>query len=80
MDSNFERHSDNSYQPKGAFFLAFLFFAGILLPIVWFIAEIVNSISFVGGTDAVSAFETAADLASQKPNLAILWLHKPQII
>jgi hypothetical protein len=34
----------------------------------------------VGGTDAVSAFETAADLASQKPNLAILWLHKPQII
>jgi hypothetical protein len=25
MDSNFERHSDNSYQPKGAFFLAYCF-------------------------------------------------------
>ena len=44
------------------------------------IANKVGTATFNGGTDAVSAIETAWEMANSVPGSAIVWIHGPQIV
>ena len=43
-------------------------------------AQIINRATFNGGTDSVSAIEKAWEMAQEKPNSAIIWIHAPQSV
>ncbi len=44
------------------------------------IADKIRTATFDGGTDAVSAIETAWEMAQTVPGSAIVWVHGPQIV